>query len=470
MRFRFQLFFVCIFLSLSVKAQESNYANYEVGSKATMLGGAVVAGIDNISAAYYNPGALAFISNSSVSLESSTLFTGNLNIKNGAGDQINIKSSFFDVIPSLIGGIVKSQKNPNWTFAYSAITVNSSLIEFNVRHFMIADVITDLPGEEYYDGGYDYRNKIKENWMGVSASRAIGERFGVGVTVYGTSFFQDFSRNQLAIVTGSVNSDPTTLASTNISQLMKFRGLGLLVKAGLNYQFEHQQFGLTLTSPKLNVDIISKGTISSDITVFDPINGGLSNSVIFYGEKLSTYHRTPFKIALGYQLKMTSSFISFSATYNTRIKEYAMLTSNPVVVEEIGIVRPSISAYDKANQVINLSMGYRNDVSEGLSVLLGAKTDFTYVDEDFLSQDAFIPKMSYWNLYHINGGVIWYNARAHLTLGADYAFGVSKNDLQQVNLSDPVVTELYFGERTRDTRTFHNQVYIVFGFMFKFLE
>jgi hypothetical protein len=459
-----------LLLSLYARAQESNYANYDVGANATMLGGAVVAGIDNISSAYYNPGALPFIKRSSVSLETSTLFTGRLNIANGAGENINIKSTFFDVIPSLIGGIVKSKKNPDWTFAYSAITVNSSLIEFNVRHFMVSDVIASNPGDEYYDGGYDYRNKISENWLGISAGRAIGEKFGVGVTLFATSFNQDFQRNQLALVTGTVNGSPETLASTNIAQYMRFRSLGMVLKAGLNYQFKNNQLGLTLTSPNLNIDAFAKGTISSNLVRYSAENGGQSNSRVFYGEDRSTYHRSPLKVALGYQYLMASSFISFKLVYYSPVKEYNMVTSERVAIPEVGVVRPEISAIDKANQVFNFAVGYRNDISEGFSLLLGAKTDFNFVDSEFLNREEFIPKMSYWNLYHATGGVIWYNNRAHLTLGADYAFGLSRDDLQQVNLSDPVFTELYFGEKTTNTRTFHNQVYIVFGFMFKFLE
>jgi hypothetical protein len=470
MKVRPGLIFILVLQGILGFSQESNYANYEVGSKSTMLGGAVVAGIDNISSAYYNPGALSFINNSSVSLETSTLFTGGLNIKNGAGRDIDIRSSFFDVIPSLIGGIVKNQKDPSWTFAYAAITVNSSLIEYNVRHFLVADIINSSPGDEFYDGGYDYRNKISENWLGIAVSRKISERFGLGATIFGASFYQDFHRSQLAIVTGDVNGTPTTLASTTISQYMRFRSLALIVKLGLNYQHEKHQFGFTITTPKMNIDLFAKGTISSDIQIVDPLNIGAAQSVVFYGDDLSTYHRTPLKLDFGYQIEMPSSQLMFRLSYNTQVKQYAMLSSNEVTVPQVGLVRPSISAYDMANQVFNFSVGYRDDVSEGLSVLVGAKTDFNFVDAEFLNQQAFIPKMSYWDLYHVTGGVIWYNQRAHLTLGADYAFGISKNDLQRVNLSDPVPEELYFGQRTTDTRTFHNQVYVVFGFMFKFLE
>lgn len=466
-RYWYVLFLVIIYSK--GYGQEANYANYEVGSKATMLGGAVVAGIDNISSAYYNPGALSFIDNSSVSLETSTLFAGVLQIRNGAGDQIDIESSFFDIVPSMIGGIVKSQKIPDWTFAYSVFTMNSSLIEFNVRQLAPSNVIPSFTGQEYYDGAYDYHNRINENWIGVSAGRVIGERFGIGATIFAANFYQDFNRNQLAVVTGNVDGVASTLASSSINQYMRFRSLAAIFKIGLNYVHNRQRIGFTVTTPKINLDIISKGAISQNINVFDPLVSGMSNSIVFYGDDITTYHRTPLKLAFGYQYKFTSSLISFSLTYNSPVAEYAMLTSQEVVVPEVGVLRPSISAYDKANQVFNFSVGYRNDVREGLSILLGAKSDFNYVDDEFLNQSAFIPKMSYWDLYHLTGGVIWYNDRANLTLGADYAFGLSKDDLQQVNLSDPVASEIYFGERTRDTRTFHNQVYIVIGFMFNFL-
>jgi hypothetical protein len=155
-------------------------------------------------------------------------------------------------------------------------------------------------------------------------------------------------------------------------------------------------------------------------------------------------------------------------TYNSPVKEYVMVASDPQVFVEPPLTKRPLESWDMARQIFNIAIGMEKDIREGLSFLGGARTDLNYSSTSFLDSDRFIPKMSYWNLYHITGGVIWSTEKAHLTLGADYAFGLSKGDLQQVNLSEPLESELLFGIKTTDTRTVHNQVYVVLGFSYSF--
>ena len=155
-------------------------------------------------------------------------------------------------------------------------------------------------------------------------------------------------------------------------------------------------------------------------------------------------------------------------TYFTQIREYEMLATDPQIFTQPPLTKPSLKAYDQARQIINVSIGVMEALRDGLSLLAGARTDLNSSTDSFLDSDKFVPKMSYWNLYHITGGVVWFNEKSHVTLGGDYAFGVSKGDLQQVNLSDPTESGLLFGEKTTDTKTFYNQINVVLGFSYSF--
>ena len=459
----------CFAKSPDLYAQESNYSNYEVGASATMLGGSVVAGVDNISAIYYNPGYLSYIENSSVALETATLFGARLRIKNGAGQDIDIQSSFFDVIPSLIGGIIKSKKAEDWTFAYAAITVNSSFIEFNVRNTEFIDVLSSNSGDELYEGIYDYSNKIRENWIGASASKKVNDNFAFGLSVFGVYFSQKYNIRQTAVA-NSVQGDTiaASLAHSTIQRNLRFNSLGFVFKAGAIYKFEKSNIGLTITTPTLNIDAFAKGDVSETVSSYIPGFVEPPRSYNLYGGGLTTYHRTPVKISLGFQKFSGERTWNGSITYNSAVKEYVMLATDAQFFDEPVLTKPSLRVYDQAIQVLNVAVGYRKDIREGLSFLGGARTDFNYSSTSFLNSDRFIPKMSYWNLYHITGGVIWYTDKAHLTLGGDYAFGISNGDLQQVNLSDPLESEVLFGTQTTDTKTLHSQINVVFGFSYSF--
>ena len=469
LRFTFIFSIFLVSQPSKIRAQESNYSNYEVGSLATMLAGSVTAGIDNISAIYYNPGALSLIESSSVSLETATIFGGSLRIDNGAGEGINIQSSFLDVIPSLIGGIVKSKKAKNWSFGYAAITVNSSFIEFNVRNTMFTNVISSLPGEELYEGIYDYNNKIRENWIGGAASTRINEKFSLGMSMFGVYFSQNYNLRQSAYVSDVVaDTIALNLSHNDFQRDLRFRSAGLILKLGGVYKFEESQLGLTITTPTLNLDILAHGDVSQTTSIFVPGGGVPPKSFNLYGGNLTTYHRTPWIFSLGYKKDFYRAVWNFSLSYYSKVNEYVMVETGPQIFAQPELTKPSLKVYDMAHQTVNLAVGMRKDLREGLSLLAGFKTDFNYSSNEFLDSQRFIPKMSYWDLYHFTGGVIWYTAKAHLTLGADYAFGVSSGDLQQVNLSDPTEAGLLFGEKTTDTKTFHNQVTIVLGFSYSF--
>jgi len=456
-------------LSFVAVAQESNYANYEVGSIATMLGGSVVAGLDNISSIYYNPGALSFVESSSVSLETATLFGSSLKIENGAGQDLNIQSNFLDVIPSLIGGIIKSKKAKSWTFGYAAITVKSSFIEFNVRNTMFIDMIAASPGEELYEGIYDYNNKIRENWLGAAASKRVNENFAIGLSVFGAYFSQNYNLRQSAIVSAVVqDSVALSLSHSSIIRDLRFRSAGLIFKLGAVYRFKKSQLGLAITTPTINLDVFAKGDLSQTTSILIPGVGILPKAFNLYGGDLTTYHRTPVIISLGYQMDFDKAIWSYSLGYYSGVKEYVMVETDRQIFSEPELTKPSLRVFDEAQQVINLAVGLRKDIRDGLSLLAGLKTDFKYSTNEFLDSKKFIPKMSYWNLYHITGGVIWYTDKAHLTLGGDYAFGISNGDLQQVNLSHPTEASGLYGVKTNDTRTFYNQMNIVLGFSFSF--
>ena len=56
-----------VFGTSRVLAQEMNYNTFQVGSRSALMGGAVV-GVRDTSATFYNPGALGFVENPSISV------------------------------------------------------------------------------------------------------------------------------------------------------------------------------------------------------------------------------------------------------------------------------------------------------------------------------------------------------------------------------------------------------------------
>ena len=463
--------FVLLFGFIGSYAQESNYANYEVGANSTMMGGAVTAGVKDNSAVYHNPGALAFVENSNITLETGYLYAGHLEIKNGGGDGLDIKSTFFDIIPGAISGTIKSQKIPDWTFTYSLITTNSSFIEFDVRNSMVIDVLDNNPGDELYQGQYSYHNKMRENGLSFGTAKKIGSNLGIGASSFMVYNSQDYRLNQEATASAISNGAiDNTLAFSRITRELKFRSVAIILQLGIVYRLEKTKWAINITSPRINIDMFAKGDVSEDVNLFIPFTGSKAVSFNRHGENLKTIQRTPLKIAIGHEQRMKNSIWNFKATYYTKVSKYERIVAPAdQVVDGVDLSLNPLVVHDEAHSVINLAVGTYYTIREGLAFLGGARTDFNFARnlEEPTNTD-FYARMSYWNLYHLTGGVIWHTDKLNLTLGADYALGIDKDQLQQVSLTNPTVQGLLFGERTPTTKTFHNQGYVVLDISYKF--
>lgn len=465
------LIIALFFQSFISYAQESNYANYEVGANSTMMGGAVTAGVKDNSAVYHNPGALAFVETSNVTLETGNLYGGHLVIKNGGGDGLDIKSTFFDLLPGAISGTIKSKKIPDWTFTYSLITTNSSFIEFDVRNSMVIDVLPNNPGDELYQGQYSYRNKMRENGLSFGTAKKIGSNIGIGASSFIVYNSQDYRLNQEATASAIINNGiDNTLAFSRITRELKFRSVGVIFQVGLVYKLERTKWAINITSPKLNMDMFAKGDVTENVNLFIPFVGAKMESFNRHGEGLKTIQKSPFKIAIGHEQRFKNSIWNFKATYYSEVAKYERISAPAdQIVDGVDLSLLPLVVYDEAHSVMNFAIGTFINIREGLSFLGGARTDLNFTRKlDDPQKSEYYARMSYWNLYHFTGGVIWHTDKLNLTLGADYAIGLEKGHLQQVNLTDPTVQGLLFGERTATTNTNHNQVYIVFGLSYKF--
>ena len=79
-------------------AQENNYWNIQYGTRSTLLGGAVIGSVSDLSATFYNPGAIALFPDVKFILSAQVYQLDNYTIKDGAakGKDLNYSS----VVPS----------------------------------------------------------------------------------------------------------------------------------------------------------------------------------------------------------------------------------------------------------------------------------------------------------------------------------------------------------------------------------
>ena len=106
------VFLFCVLLSDQpfLFAQDTHYWTNQFGTRSAFLSGAVLGESKDNTMVYYNPGALGFVEESSVSINANAYRTENINIENALGQQGDIKSKQLASVPLLAGGMINLKK------------------------------------------------------------------------------------------------------------------------------------------------------------------------------------------------------------------------------------------------------------------------------------------------------------------------------------------------------------------------
>lgn len=456
----------------SVFSQEFHYWNNQVGAKSSMLGGAVTAADKENSAIFYNPGALGFSKNSSLSLSSDSFLLSWLDIKNGAGENLNLKSFEANVYPQIIA---YNQKMPILpiTFTLAAISRNYSFINTSFKNELKKDLIEELPGDEYYIGTVSYYNKMRDNWVGLGYGRKISENFGIGGSVFLSIRTTELRYTETSDVytTESVYNNLT--ASVMIDDYLIMRNFGLIFKIGSSYQNEKLSLGINFTIPRINLNFIGKSDLRKTFTYDIPNKDSISGKFHNWQNKIKSTSRSPFILDLGAEYKVsTLTTLYAKISWFAPISKYAIIhpkESGNSLPDSLGISTEIQNIYVAHRSIINFAIAFETEISDQLAILGSLRTDFNYFDRNaFNDPNDYYHGITYWDLYHISGGIVWKKEKFDLSVGTTYSFGFDNSLLQLVNLSNPSVENNYLGTRDNSATGHYNQLTFYFGFTYYF--
>lgn len=234
-------------------AQDAQYWTYQYGTRANLLSGAVVGSVVDISAAYYNPGALALIDEPDIIAATKVLELSNLILDPDVGIDVDLDNLRFDFAPGFIAGLLPFGFLGDNVLAYSIFT----------RHLFKATLdevrVGSLDGESLqgdFFAAARFSRDMREDWFGLSWSTPFMGKLGIGVSNFFTYRNQKGSnrvQTQLLDETGGMALD---LSEESYS----YWDARVLWKAGVTFDWLGASLGLTVTTPSL--DLVGSGKCS----------------------------------------------------------------------------------------------------------------------------------------------------------------------------------------------------------------
>lgn len=485
--------FNILLLSLTVFSQDNNYWKLQYGSKASLLGGAVIGGVRDNSAVFYNPGALGFLDSTTVSVTSDGYEYSMFKIKNGGGNGINLTSNGFQIIPLLsLTGIIKLNKNSNSTFGYALIQKNQIDVNSSFRTDNILPNVIDDPdylqlygNTQEYIGQYDLNTSLNEIWVGGSWSYQISKHISLGVSPFVAYRSQSLSKSFLSRAYPDSSSNyynngwGTVVESWDDVSNITLDNIRSIVKIGASFNFNKFKIGLTVTSPSIN--IYGSGMVSRDINysgVTDTssnISSSTTSGLVPWDynfddrqDNLKSIFKSP--LCIGFGLEYTfgkNTTIDFSGEYFSPIVAYNLISpaSNnlrrPIWFDNICANEQGDSSINSkqylrvreaSKSVINFALGIEQVITHSLSFLASFRTDFTSYKQASTDLEQYwgaaygnnppVPygqqlSISNVDLYHITLGSIIKRKKSDFYIGLLYSFGSNSSYPQLLNLSSP---------------------------------
>ncbi len=433
------LFLIFIFVTINLQAQtDAHYWTHQFGAKGLLLNGAVIAGTEDETAVFYNPGAMTSDDDFNLSLSFLTPSYSILETKNYLGKGNAVTDKNFGFAPGLGSAGFNLGKKKKIRMAITSFTRFKSNIRFRGR---VVEPLSDN-SNELFIGNLEFERKMSERWIGAGVSFKVTKflSFGVSqfVTFHGESAIFDIKKE-------IVEKDNPNNLLLGWRQRFKYsfssKG-GLLTKAGLLLKVRDIKIGATFTSPTYKH--VKRG---ASYEIDDLRNYGQDSTVLISninGAELMDY-KTPLSIGFGMDFPYRKIHVSFAVEYFKPIDLYTVINDvdDPFDGQATGGNWDTNALVETGNKaVVNFAIGCEWKVRKRFSVTGGFRTDFNQreISNDieslqFLSTTPDIFHLSIGNTFEI-----W---NSKISYGLDYGFGRKKGDTQLVNFGEITPENLF---------------------------
>jgi hypothetical protein len=399
-----------ILFQVKLAAQENNYWNIQYGTRSTLLGGAVIGSVSDLSATFYNPGAIALFPDVKFILSAQVYQLDNYKIIDGAAEGKDLDYSSIVPSPNFVAFDLGFDFLGDDRLAFSILTRQNSNLEFSARVIDSLEVIESSPGKESFAGGINTEKKFNDVWGGITYSTKLSKTIGIGITGYIS--YRSHKASAITMLQ-ALQSNGDIASYSNITNYT-FNNCRALAKAGLGLNLNPLTLGVTVTTPSLN--IFGTGSVGTHLFVSGIDSNRFDSN---YQEDVKSKFNSSWAAGLGGAYNFGNLKLHLSIEWYDAISKYNVLDTEPYVSQSSGEMLTNDLTHE-AKSIMNFGFGMDYFASDSLIFSLSVTSDFSaYVDNTTTNLSAY----SAWDLIHIAGGSTFNFFKSEITVGVVYSFG-----------------------------------------------
>jgi len=398
-------------------AQDAQYWTNQYGTTGNLLGGAVVGSVVDLSAVFYNPGAVSLIEDPALIATSKVFEAVNVSV-DGRGDlDIQLNDLTLGVAPGFFAGLVPLNALGKHTLGYSFLTRYKFDAELRAAGSGTADLVGDGLEEDYFAELW-FNSRLNESWGGVTWSYPLGRRFGIGVSTFVTIRSQR-SRSR---ITGEAFEPTGPAGAVTLLDLgYKYNHYGILWKGGVTYDWLGFSLGLTVTTPRIKVYGSGESLVNRLILGQDPDGDGTPD-LLFVADvqaDLSVTYKSPWSLAGGASYSIGSSTtLHGTLEWFNDVPRYSVMQAEPFVGQSTGDTL-TIDVNQELGNVVNFGVGVEERFTPGFSMSASFRTDRSALEPGQVTDVS----VASWNIYFLTVGTTFTLGGGQFTLGLAYGFG-----------------------------------------------
>jgi hypothetical protein len=406
----------CLALTPLLRPQDSHYWTNQYGTRATLLGGAVIGSVLDLSGTYYNPGGMILIEDTQTLLAANVFQYPRVSISGAERDAVGGKSSNLGLGPTIIAGTFRFRGLRKHWFGYSYLMRQMVKIGVSVSSTGSRDILPGAPGAEDYVSQFRADEKLVEPWFGLTWSFKARRDIGVGVTQYLALRSHKAFKQSLFEALDAGGGVALDLGARDYH----YQNVRILWKIGAAFDFERITVGLTLTTPSLHIYGEGASGIDSTLAGLDVDGDGVPDDFLaanYQSQRPSTY-RTPLSVAAGVTFKLQKLRVYVSSEWFAPMDPYTVVDTEEFEAQSTGET-VSTDITHELDAVLNTGIGLEYAHSARFKTYASFTTDFSARPDGTETNLS----LSDWDIHHLIAGTEIFIKNSALTLGVGYSFG-----------------------------------------------